>query len=316
MNIGDKVRGIHTSDAGIVTKIISKDIVEIEIEDGFTIPLKVSDLVIVSSEKSEGTSSKSTANNNNSVKAIKGIYLSFELKNNRIYPSLVNNTDHTIVGSIHFFSKENYDGILSFDLKQRSFLSDFKHFEISQLSKKSFFLINYLSFQKGNCPEPVYKSRKIALPDHKIMTKAKSTTPLSNIEALLFQIDDENKPLNVDQLKEAMTTTEPEVSTFSSFQKAFTTDVKVVDLHIEKLSKESDFLSNGEKLEIQLSVFEKELDQAITNDFSTITFIHGIGSGTLKHAIHKKLSEHPHVKFYEDAEKSKFGYGATKATIS
>ena len=33
MNIGDKVRGIHTSDEGIVIKLINNDLVEIEIED-------------------------------------------------------------------------------------------------------------------------------------------------------------------------------------------------------------------------------------------------------------------------------------------
>ena len=62
-----------------------------------------------------------------------------------------------------------------------------------------------------------------------------------------------------------------------------------------------------------MALFEKELDSAIMNNCSEITFIHGVGSGKLKYEISKILSKHPHVKYYQDADKQKFGYGATKA---
>jgi dsDNA-specific endonuclease/ATPase MutS2 len=46
-----------------------------------------------------------------------------------------------------------------------------------------------------------------------------------------------------------------------------------------------------------------------------IIFIHGVGNGTLRNELHKRLSGHKNVKYYEDAQKEKFGYGATKVKI-
>ncbi len=39
MNIGDRVRLIHGSEEGIVTKLLPHDTVEVEIEEGFKIPV-------------------------------------------------------------------------------------------------------------------------------------------------------------------------------------------------------------------------------------------------------------------------------------
>ncbi len=46
-----------------------------------------------------------------------------------------------------------------------------------------------------------------------------------------------------------------------------------------------------------------------------IVFIHGVGSGTLKYEMQKRISKHPHIAYYKDAQKSKFGYGATYLKI-
>ncbi len=92
--------------------------------------------------------------------------------------------------------------------------------------------------------------------------------------------------------------------------------IKEVDLHIENLREDFEFLKPEEILPIQLELFEKALDSAIADNCDEITFIHGVGAGKLKYEISKVLSKHPHVKFYQDADKQKFGYGATKATLA
>jgi dsDNA-specific endonuclease/ATPase MutS2 len=68
-------------------------------------------------------------------------------------------------------------------------------------------------------------------------------------------------------------------------------------------------------LEIQLAEFEKRLDAAILASADEVTFIHGVGNGTLRHEIQKRLGKHPHVQFFQDAKKERFGYGATSATL-
>jgi dsDNA-specific endonuclease/ATPase MutS2 len=85
----------------------------------------------------------------------------------------------------------------------------------------------------------------------------------------------------------------------------------IVDLHIEKLVNDFQNMKNAEILELQLKTFEKYLDQAIASGLNEITFIHGAGNGILKNAIHKKLSKMSEIQFYQDAQKEKFGYGAT-----
>src|SRR4051794_12108172 len=94
-----------------------------------------------------------------------------------------------------------------------------------------------------------------------------------------------------------------------------TKPASVIDLHIEQLSGDKARMSNTEILKIQLDAFEKQLENAIASGMQEITFIHGIGNGTLRLELHKRLGRHPHVQYYEDAQKEKFGYGATKVKI-
>ena len=90
----------------------------------------------------------------------------------------------------------------------------------------------------------------------------------------------------------------------------------MIDLHVEALlPKGQGNRSNAELLELQLTTFEKSLEDAIATGMNEITFIHGVGSGTLRTEIHRRLGRHPHIRFFEDAQKQKFGYGATKVSI-
>lgn len=57
------------------------------------------------------------------------------------------------------------------------------------------------------------------------------------------------------------------------------------------------------------------MDQAILAGLDEIIFVHGVGNGTLKTKIHKILSDSNSIKFYKDARKEKFGYGATLVQI-
>ena len=50
---------------------------------------------------------------------------------------------------------------------------------------------------------------------------------------------------------------------------------------------------------------------ALAANMHEIVFIHGTGNGVLRQEIHKLLSRNKLIRFYEDARKEKFGYGAT-----
>ena len=70
-------------------------------------------------------------------------------------------------------------------------------------------------------------------------------------------------------------------------------------------------MSNSAMLKLQLDTFQDALDRAMAANMHEIVFIHGAGNGILRKEIQKLLSRTPGIKFYEDAKKEKFGYGAT-----
>jgi dsDNA-specific endonuclease/ATPase MutS2 len=96
---------------------------------------------------------------------------------------------------------------------------------------------------------------------------------------------------------------------------AVTKPAREIDLHIEKLRDDHEFLNSAEMLKIQLEYFNKALDSAIVHQLPDIVFIHGAGNGTLRHEIQKVLSKHNKVQTFMDANKEKFGYGATRVML-
>ncbi|OON65793.1 Smr/MutS family protein [Hymenobacter sp. CRA2] len=86
-----------------------------------------------------------------------------------------------------------------------------------------------------------------------------------------------------------------------------------VDLHLEALKPEggTEGLSNTAVLELQTAAFEDALSRALATNMHEIVFIHGVGNGTLRKELHKRLSRNRDIKFFEEARKEKFGYGAT-----
>ena len=85
-----------------------------------------------------------------------------------------------------------------------------------------------------------------------------------------------------------------------------------VDLHLEALRPDGTAdLSNTAMLRLQLDAFEDTLSRALATNMHEIIFIHGIGAGVLRKEIHRQLSRNKDIKFFEDAQKGKFGFGAT-----
>lgn len=87
-----------------------------------------------------------------------------------------------------------------------------------------------------------------------------------------------------------------------------------VDLHISEILEDQMGMASVQMLQIQLHVFKKELEKAIQLNYSSITFIHGIGKGVLKDAMLKELEGYTGIKFYP-ANYQKYGNGATKVEI-
>jgi hypothetical protein len=88
----------------------------------------------------------------------------------------------------------------------------------------------------------------------------------------------------------------------------------VVDLHIEELVDNHSGMIPHDMLKLQMDYFMRCIESAVEKNFRKVTFIHGVGNGTLKAAIIRKVSEYEHADSHL-ASLAKFGVGAIDVVI-
>lgn len=330
MNIGDKVRMVRAKEQGVVTRFLTGNQVEIEIEDGFRIPVMRSEVVVVSPMEAErllrpvGNVTPQVPRGPVILSNL-GIYMAFVAQNDREFAVyLVNNTDWDMPYTLSEERGSVINGLQSGVLKPRSQARLNDYYSFSTLDTWPTFLFQGLWFRaaKVSFRPPLVKRLKCRA---QTFHASKKTVPVLNLTGHLFQLDAEEKEtpaeaapqmpmvsLSPEEIKTQMLKAKGEPGTPLSFERPSA----VVDLHVEALlPKGPGNRQAGELLDFQLETFEKMLENAIATGMSEITFIHGMGSGTLRTELHRRLGRHAHVKYFEDAQKQKFGYGATKVVI-
>jgi hypothetical protein len=339
MNIGDKVRLLRAKEQGVVSRFLPDGLIEIEIEDGFRIPVMRSELVPVSPLESERLLKTTSYAPQKTVepKAVailsnQGIYLAFMPVNDREYTlHLVNNTDWEFA---YVLGEESsgagggvqFRGLHSGLLKPKSQQKMNDMYTHAAFESWPTFVVQGLWFRAGKSTlrAPLVKRFKARATT---FFKNKTTAPVLNQPGFITQLDAESeqpqatapssnraqpRTIHPDELKAEM------LKPKSDSERGVTIErpTAIVDLHTEALLPKGTGNRNpAELLKLQLDTFERTLENAIASGMSDITFIHGLGSGSLRTEIHKRLGQHPNVKFFEDAQKQKFGYGATKVTI-
>ncbi|MCS6795629.1 MAG: Smr/MutS family protein [Raineya sp.] len=308
MNIGDKVRFLHSKEAGVVVAV-KGDLVEVEIEDGFTIPVQRREIVLISAEESKrfNTQEKNAKPLIKEFQALQGIFLAFlPLNDQKFALYCLNNTDWSLPFAIH---KEQNDKIFTIakGLLEAKSSQKVEEVSLSHLETWGIYILQmiYASAKPFEQPAILQKKQKFRANQFKTMQEV----PLLGKKGYLFQVDKE--VLSQETSQNLTTHLHTHTQSIYECSQQVSETASIVDLHIDKLLKEYQNLSPTEILNYQLNVFEKCLDSAIANGLSEITFIHGVGNGTLRHEIHKRISKHPHVVYYKDAQKEKFGYGAT-----
>lgn len=330
MNIGDKVRMVRAKEQGVVTRFLTGNQVEIEIEDGFRIPVMRSELVVVSPMEAErllkpSGGSEPQRTSGPTILANQGVYMAFVAQNDREFAVyLVNNTDWDMPYTLSEERGTTINGLQSGVLKPRSQAKLNDYYSFSTLDNWPTFLFQGLWFRaaKVTFRSPLVKRLKCRA---QTFHASKKTVPVLNQQGHLFQLDADEKEapaeaptqlptvaLKPDEIKAQMLKAKDQPEQPLTFERPSA----VVDLHVEALLPSGPGNRQaGELLDLQLEAFEKMLENAIATGMSEITFIHGVGSGTLRTELHRRLGRHPHVKFFQDAQKQKFGYGATKVVI-
>jgi len=320
MNIGDKVRLLRGKEEGIVTRFLPGDVVEIEIEEGFKIPVQRRELAVVSPEEALRFKSGPVPLEPQrrppppEIIANKGLYLAFVPLNDReVAQHVINNTDWDVPFALTAGTEPHLRGLAAGVLKPRTAQ------KIQDLAMKEFENWGAFTFQalfsRGaflTKRPPLEKRLRFRMNS---FFKSKQKAPVLGKDAHLYQLDgDEEAPRAlVEQLVEKKF--EPVAAPAPAPVAVVPKPAPAVDLHAEKLTPDVLKLNPAEILELQLNTFETQLENAIAHGLADITFIHGVGHHTLRNELHRRLGKHPHVKFFEDAQKEKFGFGATKVVL-
>ena len=90
---------------------------------------------------------------------------------------------------------------------------------------------------------------------------------------------------------------------------------EVVDLHIHELIDDQSELKPKEIIDIQLNRFRTDIDSAIKRRIKSITFIHGMGNGSLKYELRRILDKEYKKYIYQDASFKEYGFGATMIMV-
>lgn len=324
MRIGDKVRMLHDNIEGVVIKVVDDHQVMIEDTMGFDFPVLIRDLIVVNPiedkyfDKSENEDTKPSAPVVHKTVIEKGIYFAVvsESKNYGLY--LINNTGQTNFVSCYAKTKDKYQLLDAKVIDSKSkYRANFIPLSTLESWERLYFIIHTCVSSED---EPIILKTSVKLNVSKVIQSSEDI-PFVEAKGYLRQLDGAN------DLKQVQKTVVAKNLDKGSLQNKLNEGVSIseakklsrpkneIDLHTEKLGIDEN-LSNAEILIAQVKVFEDSIEAGIANSMKEIVFVHGLGNGVLRKEIHKRIKNYPEVKFFEDAQKSRFGYGATKIVFS
>lgn len=352
--VGDKVSFLNEARNGIVRKIINAQMVSVEIEDGFEIPVLCTDLVKIETSKDDLSDRKAPAldvdayfnqeeNDDDSLSQDlyidekkqfpKGLYLAYVPENKSNLASgnmtimFINYTDYELLFT-YAIEKENKFIDEDYDLTgaETSYLMN--ELNVSQINEWSKIKFQVIYFNKGkiNLKKPLI--RTIELNPVKIYREnSYKYCSLINKKCILVPFDQVGGDFNWEEAEdnnqefvEKGTEIKQELENANKlevFPQQFIVEkgIAEIDIHIWQLTNNYRNMTNGEIVTLQKNYFRRYLDLAISNKLEKIVFIHGVGNGTLKNEIRTVLeNSYPNLEF-RDASMAKYGVGATEVVI-
>jgi len=345
MKIGDKVRFLNTTGGGIVKGFQGKDIVLVEDEEGFDIPVLIRETVLIepSNDMQVRQSTKPSVNINTTSKpTIEEEYKPEETKEGEqltillsYLPVDIKNLSTTsfecyLINDSNYYLSYSYMGRTDSGWISRAtgiiepntklFLEEFEKSELNDMEK---ICLQFFAYKK----DKAYAIKNAYSVEVRIDTvkfyKLHSFKENDYFEddAMLYPIvrrDMAERELTItpEEIASAMTekgeSKRPRIQPIVKKEKD---PILEIDLHADELLDNTNGMSAGDILEYQLTKFREAMDENRKNKGQKIVFIHGKGDGTLKNAILKELNTHYKSVYYQDASFREYGYGATMITI-
>ena len=310
--LGDFVRFVDEKREGYVTRIIDTQTLGVTDTDGFEIPVAISNLTSVHGHQSnlaKPDEFKDVAITVDDKFVEEGVYIAAvesQKASSVVHFIVINRTSYQLLLSLKTDLKGKYKGEFGGVVQAKGQTQVYSE-NLADLEIWPEFNFQLLFFTTANLKPkaPFVLNRKFRAKDFSI---SKSMIPELNKYGWLIRLDEPLPLIDAQKLKESL-------FRGASEQIKVVKPLVEIDLHIEKLRDDYQFLDQSEMVNIQLAYFQQMLDAAIVHQMPKIVFIHGVGNGTLRHHIHKVISKHPQVRTFMDAQKEKFGFGATEVVF-
>ena len=352
MKIGDKVRFLSEIGGGKVAGFQGKNIVMVEDEDGFQVPMQVNEVVVIGEENYEighvvemkqqtnrpVVKEPEPADNPITFKAqpeerkggeLISAYLAFvpidikELTQTRFEAYFINDSNYYM--HFTYASAEGNAWKLrateEVEPNTKVFIEEFGREDLNSLERVSIQFIPYKREKNYLLKSSVDAQFRIdTVKFYKLHTFQDSA--FFEQPALVYTIikdDTPARPLVIDaqQLKAKMyQKDEKEIHARPQVKSEYKDgEPVVVDLHADVLLETTNGMNATDILNYQLDVFRKTLKTYEKKKGTKIVFIHGKGEGVLRKALVNELQYRYKHYIYQDASFREYGYGATQVTI-
>lgn len=347
VKVGDKVKFMNDVGGGIVVKINDKDTATVRTEDDWEIPVLKKELLVVAAAEEEAITSKIKANKSNDTLTDEdfeqddiapelnendelNMYFAFVPKNpvNAIESDLdaylINDSNYYVLYNVLMPEKHLYAAnVGKLEPNTSVLVKTISRNKIKELPKLIFQLIFYKNIPFDRTA-PVEKKMKLNTVKF-FKQKSYKENDFFDEPSIVYPVIEEQATHKFEDISEEdikKVIAEKEIKNASINQpKHFskkvdpTTIEEVVDLHIHELLDDFSKLSPKEIIEYQMNKFREALEDAISRRIKSITFIHGIGNGTLKYELRGELEKKYKRYTYQDASFKEYGFGATMVVL-
>ncbi len=336
---GDKVKFLNESGGGIIVRIIDSKQALVQIDDGFEIPVLITQLV-----KTESSGER----------AFEAAKQDFKLKPGEVKQK----TEKPVFATVptQLASKEILKPLFAIAHVSEKLDSDNSKFELYLLNDGEYFIYYIVALEKFERLQLLEKGD--LEPEMKVSLGTFQFNEILALDAIVFDMffydereyhlqqpvhyrlnlkslnllrqenykDNEyfyEQALVLNLLKTGKDDADLKKSTLKKDEsktplkkvEAKEPDIEVVDLHIEEIVDNPGTLSNGVIINAQMARFTTALEGAINGKTKKIVFIHGVGNGKLRYEVRKTLDSKYNQYQYQDASFAEYGFGATMVML-
>ena len=348
LKVGDKVSFLNEANSGEITKIVDKDTVLVNNEDGFEIPVLKSELILQKAWNPDATYSQPQDEESGKVvtkhepeeeeeteifysdSTDVNLYLAFVPKNQKSLTS--DGFDVYLINDSNFFLQYNLSYTLAgeYNLLKGELEPNIKYYltDISRdlISDDLELFFQTLFFDKKEFLHTIPLTQEIRVKAAKLFkVGAYKTNDFFDELALVLTLSEDNamnkviKQLDDKEFVEKIIQSKRparKMAESKPHSKETKKSYKEVDLHIHELLDDETGLTDNDKREYQIDKFKEEMDAALKDGkIKKIVFIHGVGGGRLKHDIRRELQRKYKKCLYQDASFAEYGYGATMVVL-